>query len=62
MVTVTIPENQLNLPWLHIEEEMTVPRPSGDEIEAYVIYIGFDPEGATAKPKPVAKPKPARPR
>ena len=62
MIPVTIPENQLNLPFLHIEEEMTVPRPSGDEIEAYVIYIGFDPEGATAKPKPVAKPKPARPR
>jgi len=57
MVAVTVPENQLNLPWLHIEEEMSVPRPSGDEIEAYVIYIGFDPEGMTA-----AKPKVARPR
>jgi hypothetical protein len=60
MVPVTIPENQLNLPWLHIEEEMTVPRPSGSEIEAYVIYIGFDPEGAGAKPKPAAKPPPRR--
>jgi len=46
MVPVAIPQNQLNLPWLHIEEEMTVPRPSGDEVETYVIYIGFDPEGA----------------
>jgi hypothetical protein len=62
MVPVTIPDNQLNLPWLHIEEEMTVPRPSDAEIEAYVIYIGFDPEGAGAKPKPAAKPKVARPR
>jgi hypothetical protein len=62
MVPVTIPENQLNVPWLHIEEEMTVPRPSGNEIEAYVIYIGFDPEGASARPKPAAKPKVARPR
>jgi hypothetical protein len=63
MVPVTIPENQLNLPWLHIEEEMTVPRPSGDEIETYVIYIGFDPEGGgAAKPKPAAKPRVARPR
>jgi hypothetical protein len=63
MVPVTVPENQLNLPWLHIEEEMAVPRPSGDEIEAYVIYIGFDPEGAgAAKPKPAAKPRVARPR
>ena len=62
MVPVTIPESQLNVPWLHVEEEMTVPRPSGDEIEAYVIYIGFDPEGAApARPKPAAKPKVARP-
>jgi hypothetical protein len=63
MVPVTIPENQLNLPWLHIEEEMTVPSPSGDEIDAYVIYIGFDPEGAApAKPKAAAKPRAARTR
>src|SRR5579871_2947701 len=61
VVPVTIPENQFNVPWLHIEEEMTVPRPPGDEIDAYVIYVGFDPEGATAKPKPAAKPRTARP-
>ena len=63
VVPATIPENQLNVPWVHIEEEMTVPRPSSDEIETYVIYIGFDPEGvAAAKPKPAAKPRVARPR
>jgi len=63
MVPVTIPESQLNLPWIHIEEEMTVPRPPGEEIDAYVIYIGFDPDGvAAAKPKPAAKPRVARPR
>ncbi len=63
MVPVAIPANQLNLPWVHIEEEMTVPRPSGDEIETYVIYIGFDPEGVgAARPKPAAKPRVARPR
>jgi hypothetical protein len=62
MVPVTIPQNQLNLPWLHIEEEMTVPRPSADELENYVIYIGFDP-GADAAPKPpkrAARPKATR--
>ncbi|SRR5579871_1942789 len=58
MVPVTIPQNQLNLPWLHIQEEMTVPRPNPNELEAYVIYVGFDPEGAApAKPRPAAKPK-----
>jgi hypothetical protein len=62
-VPITIQQDQLNVPWLHIEEEMTVPRPSSDELEAYVIYVGFDPDGAKApKPKPVAKPKPTRTR
>lgn len=64
MVPATIPDNQLNLPWLHIEEEMTVPLPSDTELDSYVVYIGFDPDGAAAqKPaKPPPKPKPARPR
>jgi hypothetical protein len=61
LVPVTIPQNQLNLPWLHIEEEMTVPRPSADELDAYVVYVGFDPEGEPAtKPKRPARPKAAR--
>jgi hypothetical protein len=59
IVQVTIPQSQLNLPWLHIEEEMTVPLPPGDEIDSYVIYIGFDPDGAAAqqpaKPAPKAR-------
>jgi hypothetical protein len=63
IVPVVIPAGQLNLPWIHVEEEMTVTRPSAEDLERLVIYIGFDPEGATAaKPKPVAKPKTARAR
>ena len=63
MVPVTIPADQLNLAWIHVEEEMTVPRPPGDEVDSYVIYIGFDPDGAApAKPKPAAKPRTARTR
>jgi hypothetical protein len=61
MVPVTIPQNELNLPWLHIEEEMTVPRPSANELDDYVIYVGFDPGSeAPAKPKPAARSKGAR--
>jgi hypothetical protein len=60
MVPVAIADSQLNLPWIHVEEEMTVPLPPADEIESYVIYIGFDPDGvAPPKPaRPAAKPKP----
>jgi hypothetical protein len=63
MVPVAIPDGQLNVPFIHVEEEMTVPNPSPAELDAYVIYIGFDPEGANPpKPKPAAKPKTARAR
>jgi hypothetical protein len=62
-VPVTVPDGQLNVAFMHVEEEMTVPNPPPAELEAYVIYIGFDPDGAKEpkpKPKPVAKPKTAR--
>ena len=59
MVPVAVPGGQLNVPFIHVEEEMTVPNPPPAELDAYVIYIGFDPEGANA-PKPAAKPKTAR--
>jgi hypothetical protein len=52
---VSIPSTNLNVPFTHIEEEMTVPIPKADELAAYVIYIGFDPDSL----KPAEKPKPA---
>ena len=62
LVPVTIPEGQLNVAFVHVEEEMTVPIPSSVELDDYVIYAGFDPDGAAPpqKPKPAAKPKTAR--
>jgi hypothetical protein len=57
LVPVTIPASQLNVPFIHVEEEMTVPNPTPAELDAYVIYIGFDPE-APPKPKPKAAAKP----
>jgi hypothetical protein len=63
LVPAAIQPGQGNLTWVHVEEEMTVPRPSEKEQEALVIYIGFDPDGASsARPKPAPKPKTARAR
>jgi hypothetical protein len=63
-VPVMVSSSQLNVPFTHIEEEMTVPVPSRGELAAYIVYIGFDPEGLKPpeKPKPVAKPRAARAR
>lgn len=58
MVPVTIQPGEPNTLFTHVEEEMTVPLPSAVELDAYVIYVGFDPDGAApAKPPPKAKPK-----
>jgi len=64
-VPVMLPPGQTNVPFLHVEEDMTVPMPPGREFDQYVIYVGFDPEGAVLeqKKKPAKTPtKPARPR
>ncbi len=63
-VPVAIPDGQLNIPFIHVEEEMKVPIPSSSELDAYVIYIGFDPDAAAPaqKPKPAVKPKSGRPK
>jgi hypothetical protein len=59
VVPVTMPPGQTYVPFLHVEEEMTVPIPSTAELEAYIVYIGFDPDGLTpAKPTPKKKSPP----
>jgi hypothetical protein len=58
---VTIPEGQPNVVFSHVDNEIAFPMPPGLEIEAYAVYVGFDPVGEKQQPKkPQAKPKPAR--
>lgn len=60
LVPVTILEGAPNALFVHIEEEMTAPLPPAVELDAYVIYVGFDPDSVVpAKPPPPkAKSKP----
>jgi hypothetical protein len=37
---------------------MTVPIPPSEELAAYVVYIGFDPESLKAAEKPKPAPRP----
>jgi hypothetical protein len=39
---VNIPEGQGNVPFLHIEEDLTFAVPSRAALDNYVIYVGFD--------------------
>lgn len=56
-VPVTIQPGQTNIPFLHIEEDLTVPVPSSADLDAYVVYVGFDPLAAKETRKPARKPK-----
>lgn len=58
---VTIPEGEQYVPFINIEEEMTATIPRKVELENYVVYVGFDPDGVPAA-KPAAKPRTARSR
>jgi hypothetical protein len=60
-VPVTIGEGQPSVLFTHIEDDLTVPMPDKGTLEAYVIYIGFDPMGGAAQPKKPA-PKAAKPK
>ena len=50
---VAIAEGQNSVPFLHIEEDITFTVPSRTALEAYVVYVGFDP--AAAKDPPAKK-------
>ncbi len=59
-VPVTVSPGQANVAFTHVDEDVTFPMPPGNELDAYVIYVGFDPEGAPpeSKKKPAKPPKP----
>jgi hypothetical protein len=63
-VPVTIPPNDSNVPFTHVTEGLDFPMPRGNDIDNYLVYIGFDPAGAEPekKPPPKARPKTAKPR
>ena len=59
-VPVNLPSGSTNVQFTHVMEDIAVPLPKSSELDAYVIYIGFDPNGLEqpkAKPKPTSKPK-----
>jgi hypothetical protein len=62
-VTVEIPPGESNVPFTQVEDELSFPMPREHELEAYVVYVGFDRAAVKepAKKKPVKPPRrPAR--
>jgi hypothetical protein len=51
-LAVAVPPSQLNAPFLHVDEDLTFPLPRPADLDNYVVYVGFDPAGAPARPEP----------
>jgi hypothetical protein len=63
-VAVNVPEGASQAIFSLVEDDLTFPIPADKRLDNYMVYVGFDPQGAAsaAKPKaPAAKPKPAAP-
>lgn len=70
-VPVTIPQGQSGAAFTQVEDDLTFALPASKDISNYVIYVGFDPQGAAKakttkrktapKPHHRAKPKPKKP-
>lgn len=55
-VPVLIAAGQTNVPFIHVEPDLTFPMPKGEDLESYVVYVGFDQLGAKeTKPRPKSK-------
>lgn len=59
-IPVTVPPDQTNVSFVHIEEDMTVPTPTAAELDDYVIYVGFDPAGSKEPEKRAPRAKKPR--
>jgi hypothetical protein len=66
-VPVMVPDAQQNVPFLHVDDDVEFPMPGIEQLDAYVVYVGFDSTGdkkppPPKKPAPKPVPKPARAR
>jgi hypothetical protein len=52
-----MPDGQAQTTFLHIDEDVSFALPKPDDLENYVVYVGFDPHGTPDKPsRPSRKP------
>lgn len=58
-ISVTVPPSDSNVLFSHVAEGLDFPLPRAGEIDAYVVYIGFDPSALREPDRKKPKPKPA---
>jgi hypothetical protein len=54
-VPVAMAAGETNVPFTDVQEDLSFPLPPQPELDAYVVYVGFDEIGDAAEKKPAAK-------
>src|SRR5688500_13778344 len=44
-LAVAVPDGQANVPFTHVDSEVAFPVPADRDLDAYIVYVGFDPIG-----------------
>jgi hypothetical protein len=60
-VNVNVPQGATQQTFTQVDDDLTFPLPADKNLERYVIYVGFDPQGAVPPAKTKAKAKAAKP-
>jgi len=50
-LAVAIPPGQTSVPYMHIDQDLTFPMPREADLDAYIVYVGFDPASLSTKPE-----------
>jgi hypothetical protein len=50
-LAVAVGPGQVSVPFVHVEQDLTFPMPRPAELDAYVVYVGFDPASLNTKPE-----------
>jgi len=61
-LSVAVPPDQTHVQFIDVEEGLSFPLPSKSELEAYVVYVGFDEIGDRNEKKPAKSGKKLAPR
>jgi hypothetical protein len=56
-LAVSVPPGQTGVPFVHVEQDLSFPMPRGADLDAYVVYVGFDPASLNTKPERKTKSK-----
>jgi hypothetical protein len=56
-LSVAVAPGQTAVPFVHVEQDVTFPMPRASVLEAYVVYVGFDPVPPKPERKPIKKKK-----